>query len=162
MVVGNLYLHVTQGSWHLHYDQLYRRLGSHNLWSESWSLCVSRVYCSNYIPPPGEIPLPPESVIEKGDCVSKRFVFDPPKLAALKAMVCDKMQNLTIVEIVTAFTHRCDISALKSNSGSLLNPSTLLIQTVNLRARFPPSPKSSVGCMVWYYAVSTAEDESVI
>ncbi|KAK9934446.1 hypothetical protein M0R45_021591 [Rubus argutus] len=69
-----------------------------------------------------EIPLPPESVIEKGDCVSKRFVFDPPKLAALKAMVCDKVQNLTIVEIVTAFIHRCDISALKSNSGSLLNP----------------------------------------
>lgn len=64
---------------------------------------------------------------------------------------------------MTAFIHRCAISSLKSNSGSLLNPSTLLIQTVNLRARMvPPLPKSSVGCMVWYYAVSTAEDESVI
>lgn len=113
--------------------------------------------------PPGEIPLPPESVIEKGDCVSKRFVFDPQKIAALKAMVCDKVQNPTRVEIVTAFIHRCVISALKSNSGSSINPSTLLIQTVNLRARMvPPLPKSSARCMVWYYAVSTAEDESVI
>ncbi|KAL6186384.1 hypothetical protein ACLB2K_042504 [Fragaria x ananassa] len=82
---------------------------------------VSPKFIAATVFPRGEIPLPPESVIEKGDCISKRFVFDASKVAALKAL------------------------------------------TVNMRARMvPPLPKSSVGSMVWYYAVSTAEDESVI
>ncbi|PRQ40011.1 putative salutaridinol 7-O-acetyltransferase [Rosa chinensis] len=124
---------------------------------------VSPEFIAATVFPQGEIPLLPQSVIEKGDYVSKRFVFAAPKVAALKAMVCDKVQNPSKVEVVTAFIHRCAISALKSNSGSLLNPSTLLIQTVNLRGRMvPPLPKSSVGSMVWFYAVPTAEDESVI
>lgn len=124
---------------------------------------VSPKFIAATVFPRGEIPLPPESVIEKGDCISKRFVFDASKVAALKTLVCDKVQNPTRVEVVTSFIHRCVISALKSNSGSLSNPNTLLIQTVNMRARMvPPLPKSSVGSMVWYYAVSTAEDESVI
>ncbi|KAL6190526.1 hypothetical protein ACLB2K_036920 [Fragaria x ananassa] len=82
---------------------------------------VSPKFIAATVFPRGEIPLPPESVIEKGDCISKRFVFDASKVAAIKAL------------------------------------------TVNMRARMiPPLPKSSVGSMVWYYAVSTAEDESVI
>ncbi|KAL6193173.1 hypothetical protein ACLB2K_034257 [Fragaria x ananassa] len=82
---------------------------------------VSPKFIAETLFPRGEIPLPPESVIEKGDCISKRYVFDASKIAALKAL------------------------------------------TVNMRARMvPPLPKSSVGSMVWYYAVSTAEEESVI
>lgn len=71
---------------------------------DDWAAIICDQKADHYVSPefvaatiftPGEIPLPPESVIEKGDCVSNRFVFDPPKIAALKAMVCDKVHNPT-------------------------------------------------------------------
>lgn len=124
--------------------------------------------CDQYVPSPEfisatvfprcDLPLSPEAMIEKSNCVTKRFVFDATKIAALKAIVTEKLQNPTRVEAVTAFIHSRAISALRSTSGSSSNPTTF-IQTVNLRARMvPPLPQSSAGSMIWFFTVSTAED----
>ncbi|TQD77514.1 hypothetical protein C1H46_036944 [Malus baccata] len=84
--------------------------------------------------PQVDLPLFPEAVPEKSDCVAKRFVFDATKIAALKALVVDKVQNPTRVEVVAAFFYSCAISALRLTSGSSSNP-TVLTQSVNLRTR---------------------------
>ncbi|KAM2765434.1 hypothetical protein COP1_021485 [Malus domestica] len=129
---------------------------------------AARNKCDQYVPSPlfigadtfpqGDMPLFPETVLEKGDCVTKRFVFDAPKIASLKAIVADKVQNPTRVEVVTALIYSCAISALRSTSQSSLNP-TVFIHAVNLRTRvIPPLPKNSVGSMIWAFTLSTAED----
>ncbi|PQP92952.1 deacetylvindoline O-acetyltransferase-like [Prunus yedoensis var. nudiflora] len=84
--------------------------------------------CDQYVPSPEfisatvfprcDLPLSPEAMIEKSNCVTKRFVFDATKIAALKAIVAEKLQNPTRVEAVTAFIHSRAISALRSTSGS--------------------------------------------
>ncbi|XP_048440774.1 acyltransferase Pun1-like [Pyrus x bretschneideri] len=125
------------------------------------SYVPSPEFVAENIFPQADLPLFPEAVTEKSDCVAKRFVFDHTKIAALKALVADKVQNPTRVEVVASFIYSCAISALRLTSGSSSNP-TVLTQSVNLRTRMvPPVPQNSVGCMVWIYTVSTAEDSVI-
>lgn len=110
--------------------------------------------------PQGDLPIMPEFLLEEGNCFSKRFVFDGSKIAALKAMVADKVQNPTRVEVVTALLCKCAISASISNSGSP-NP-TLFIQALNLRNRMvPPLPENTMGNMASFFPVSTMGESKI-
>ncbi|KAK7846629.1 acylsugar acyltransferase 3 [Quercus suber] len=68
--------------------------------------------------PQGDLPILPEAVTKEGNSFSKRFVFDASKIAALKAIVGDKVKNPTRVEVVTALIYKCAFSASRSSSGS--------------------------------------------
>nr|POF15801.1 acylsugar acyltransferase 3 [Quercus suber] len=66
--------------------------------------------------PQGDLPILPEAVTKEGNSFSKRFVFDASKIAALKAIVGDKVKNPTRVEVVTALIYKCAFSASRSSS----------------------------------------------
>ena len=111
--------------------------------------------------PQGDLPILPEAVTKEGNSFSKRFVFDASKIAALKAIVGDKVKNPTRVEVVTALIYKCAISASRSSSGS--TKPTLLLQTINMRRRVePPLPENTMGNVASLFAVSTMEGESDI
>ncbi|KAK3013153.1 hypothetical protein RJ639_008576 [Escallonia herrerae] len=88
--------------------------------------------------------------LEKRDCITKRFVFDAPKIAKLKAMAADSgaPQNPTRVEVVTALLYKCAVAASSAKN-------SLLIQLVNMRARVvPPLSSTSVGNFSWYFTTT--------
>ncbi len=110
--------------------------------------------------PRGDLPTITEAVLKETKCLSKRYVIDTSKIAALKAMIADKVENPTRVEVVTALIYKCAISASRSNSESP-NP-TLFVQTVNLRNRMiPPLPENTMGNMASFFAVSTMEESEI-
>ncbi|KAL6190516.1 hypothetical protein ACLB2K_036910 [Fragaria x ananassa] len=103
---------------------------------------VSPLLCVPPIFPRGDIPLMPESSPKKGKCSSRRFVFDAPKIAALKAIVADRVQKPTKVEVVSGLLYKCAISAANASSSGTTRPA-LLIPNVNLRSRMiPPLPEN--------------------
>ena len=109
----------------------------------------------------GDLTIMPEVAPKVGNSFAKRFVFDASKIAALKAIVGDKVKNPTRVEVVTALIYKCAISASRSTSGSA--KPTLLLLPVNMRKRTePPLPENTMGNAASLFAVSTMEGESDI
>ncbi|XP_062112621.1 stemmadenine O-acetyltransferase-like [Humulus lupulus] len=96
---------------------------------------------------------------KKVDSVTKRFVFDKPKLVKLKAETAsDSVQQPTRVEVVTALIWKCIMAASRSNASG---PKRFaLTQSMNIRKRVdPPLPEHLVGNIVGYYAAQMEEHE---
>ena len=88
----------------------------------------------------GDLTIMPEVAPKVGNSFAKRFVFDASKIAALKAIVGDKVKNPSRVDVVTALIYKCEISASRSTSGCA--KPTLLLLPVNMRRRTePPLPE---------------------
>lgn len=90
--------------------------------------------------------------IVKGDknLVSKRLMFEGSKIATLKAMVSEKMENPTRVQVVAALIYKAAISASRSmvaNDHSKTHPTHYLLTIpINLRTRVvPPMPPTLSG-----------------
>ncbi|XP_075659115.1 17,18-epoxy-17-hydroxycur-19-ene N-malonyltransferase-like [Castanea sativa] len=104
----------------------------------------------------GDLTIIPEVAPKVGNSFAKRFVFDASKIAALKAIVGDKVKNPTRVEVVTALIYKCAISASRSSSGSA--KPTLLLLPINMRkSTEPPLPENTMGNAASLFAVSTME-----
>ncbi|KAJ0094107.1 hypothetical protein Patl1_16844 [Pistacia atlantica] len=105
--------------------------------------------------------LPPPALLNftKGKCVVKRFVFDAPKIAALKSIAASaSVQQPTRVEVVTALIWKCAMNASRSNSG--FSKLSLLSQSVNIRRRTePPLPDDSIGNLVGYFPAQKDESD---
>ncbi|XP_021832810.1 BAHD acyltransferase At5g47980-like [Prunus avium] len=84
-------------------------------------------------------------------CVTKRFVFDGPKMRALKAKVTSgSVQRPTRVEAVTGLIWNCARKASKLSSG--ISKLSMVSQSVNIRKRVVPQfPQTSIGNLVGYY-----------
>ncbi|KAL3497715.1 hypothetical protein ACH5RR_040447 [Cinchona calisaya] len=99
----------------------------------------------------GQITIPEIKIkLEKDNVVTRRFPFDPSKLADLKAIniVGDNSGVLQInpnrLEVVTSLIYKCAIAASTVKTG-MLRPS-MLFQTANLGLQVvPPLPENSVG-----------------
>lgn len=111
--------------------------------------------------PQGDLPVFPEMVFAKDNSstlVCRRFVFPASKIKSLKAMVSSHgVQNPTRVDIVTAWIHKCVVSAL----GLTLNKTSLCI-AANLRGKMvPPLPDKCIGNMAWrYFVLNPVVDKS--
>ncbi|KAF9673706.1 hypothetical protein SADUNF_Sadunf10G0052100 [Salix dunnii] len=92
-------------------------------------------------------------------CVTKRVVFDSPKIAALQAKAASESVTCpTRVEAVTALIWKCAMNASRSNSERLRY--SILSQSVNLRRRMvPPLPENTIGNLVVYFASCATECE---
>ncbi|XP_022934557.1 vinorine synthase-like [Cucurbita moschata] len=102
---------------------------------------------------------------------SKRLVFEGSKIAALKAMVSEEVENPTRVQILTAFIYKAVLSAKFSATGynkKILTfvcganlfykgsrPATSLLQLINLRRRVePPLPETLTGNIITFFIAS--------
>ncbi|XP_050373744.1 acyltransferase Pun1-like [Argentina anserina] len=132
-----------------------------NDWAAKSSNSGKQVAPLLYTPPifpRGDLPLKPESSHKKVKCISRRFVFDAPKIAALKAIVADRVQKPTRVEVVSGILYKCAISTANANSSGTTRPA-LFVQNVNLRSRMvPPLPDNYVGNLSWIFPVPMRED----
>ncbi|XP_038905756.1 BAHD acyltransferase BIA1-like [Benincasa hispida] len=103
---------------------------------------------------------------------SKRFVFEGSKIAALKSMVCEKVENPTRVQLLTAFIYKAALSAKNSVTGVLILvciifklyhsyvPATTLLQLINLRNRVdPPLPATLSGNIISSFIASLTMPE---
>ncbi|CAL2253339.1 unnamed protein product [Prunus armeniaca] len=93
------------------------------------------------------------------NCVTKRFVLDAPKIAALKSKATsDTVPNPTRVEAVSALIWKSAMQASRSNLG-YIKPS-VWSQVVNMRTRSGLSSTENIlGNFVWYFAATTVESE---
>ncbi|KAL3497726.1 hypothetical protein ACH5RR_040458 [Cinchona calisaya] len=104
----------------------------------------------------------PEIKHEKDNVVTRRFSFDPSKLADLKAIIArDDSGTLEInpsrVEVVTTLLYMCAMAASKAKTG--MSRPSMLIQVVNLRPRVvPPLPENSVGNFCWSFSIITNDE----
>ncbi|CAL2253312.1 unnamed protein product [Prunus armeniaca] len=84
--------------------------------------------------PPQDVFNSPQPTMEliKDNCITKRFVFDASKIAALKSKAASAaVPNPTRVEVVSALIWKCALQASRSNLG-FTKPSTWN-QAVNMR-----------------------------
>ncbi|POO00199.1 Transferase [Trema orientale] len=115
---------------------------------------------------------PPMVVLKKGESVTKRYVFDKPKIEAMKAKIADRSNHTssqcdngrahqpTRVEVVTAIIWKCLMAASRSNSGV---PKFVVSRSMNIRTRAePPLPENLVGNFVATIASHTNEHEPEI
>ncbi|KAF9621352.1 hypothetical protein IFM89_020011 [Coptis chinensis] len=127
---------------------------------------VSPKFDSASLFPPREVPSIP--MIIKDGCpmekfISKRFVFDALKIAALRAKLADEscVECPTRVEAVSALIWKCLMNVVRLAPRSL--KSYILNLTVNLRSRMsPPLPPHSFGNLVMgaLSPASTAESNT--
>ncbi|XP_059633590.1 acyltransferase Pun1-like [Cornus florida] len=117
------------------------------------------------VPPPGDPFIVPEVEIGKEARVTRRFVFEPSKLAELKAMITSEsaeIENPTRVEAVTALLYKCAMTASKANSVPFTLRSSILSQLLNMRPKMvPPLQENSVGNLVWYFTISVTDEKDV-
>ncbi|XP_050205590.1 stemmadenine O-acetyltransferase-like [Mercurialis annua] len=113
-----------------------------------------------FLYPPVDLPVLETYQPEKVKCVSRRFVFDGPKIDNLKAIVAkEEVADPTRVEVVTAVLYKSAISAAMSKSGFL--KATVMHNAANLRKRVsPPLSECSSGNFSGTFPVST-EGESL-
>ncbi|XP_009371382.2 LOW QUALITY PROTEIN: BAHD acyltransferase BIA1 [Pyrus x bretschneideri] len=92
-------------------------------------------------------------------CVTKRFVFDAAKIAALKSKAASiTLPNPTRVEVVSALIWKCATEASRSNLG-FVKPSVLL-QVLNMRKRSGQAMTENIlGNFLWYFTTTTMESE---
>nr|QXN66177.1 acyltransferase 2 [Boswellia serrata] len=100
------------------------------------------------------------SLFIKGNCTTRRFVFDASAITALKAQATNSsMKCPTRVEAVSAFIWKCAIAASKEKSNGIQRPS-LLSHLVNLRRRMvPPISEYSTGNLLWISAAHCMASE---
>jgi shikimate O-hydroxycinnamoyltransferase len=84
-----------------------------------------------------------------GRCIVRRFVFDAPAIASLKAKATSSsVQNPTRVEVVSALLWKCIMAASKATSG--IQKPTYMTHSVNFRRRaYPQFTDSSMGNLFW-------------
>ncbi|XP_022948443.1 deacetylvindoline O-acetyltransferase-like [Cucurbita moschata] len=89
----------------------------------------------------------------------KRLVFESSKIEALKAMVSEKVENPSRVQVITAFIYKAALSAKISVKGHWPTTSTLL-QVVNIRGRMEPRLEERlIGNIVTYFIASSTKEE---
>ncbi|XP_059636009.1 acyltransferase Pun1-like [Cornus florida] len=106
-----------------------------------------------------------EIKVGKETCVTRRFVFDAPKLAELKAMIISqssakKIENPSRTEVVTALLYKCAMAAAASiaNSPNSTFKPSILSQSTNMRPKMvPPLAENSTGNFVWYFTISVTD-----
>ncbi|XP_021834177.1 BAHD acyltransferase At5g47980-like [Prunus avium] len=84
--------------------------------------------------PPQDVFNSPQPIMEliKDNCITKRFVFDASKIAALKSKAASAaVPNPTRVEVVSALIWKCALQASRSNMG-FIKPSSWT-HAVNMR-----------------------------
>ncbi|BFG40576.1 hypothetical protein CerSpe_268500 [Prunus speciosa] len=130
-------------------------LGSASTTSDQVLLPAATVF------PPQDFFNSPQPIMEltKENCITKRFVFDASKIAALKSKAASAaVPNPTRVEVVSALIWKCALQASRSNLG-LIKPS-VWIQVVNMRKRSGHAIAENVlGNFLWYFAAMTMESE---
>ncbi|XAR74028.1 Vinorine synthase [Bertholletia excelsa] len=106
--------------------------------------CTSSLFPPAY-PPPKTL-LNAVKLRQKG--VTRRFVFDGAKIAALRALAASEaVPKPTRIEAVSALLWKCSAKASRSRLGS--NRQTVLTWPVNMRPRFaPPLPEYAFGNVV--------------
>ncbi|KGN52788.1 hypothetical protein Csa_014658 [Cucumis sativus] len=120
-------------------------------------ICPPQFNGASFFPPKleggGELNSRTERQYENG-VSSKRFVFKGSKIASLKGMVCEKVENPTRVQILTAFIYKAAVSAKESVTGNVA--ATILLQIINLRNRVdPPLPATLSGNVIsWFIGLS--------
>ncbi|BFG28783.1 hypothetical protein CerSpe_150570 [Prunus speciosa] len=128
---------------------------------------LSPLNLSNSEPPPLQ---PEEAAKEK--CMTRRFVFDASKIAALQSKVASSVvPKPTRVEAVSALIWKCQIEASSRSSSNMLGTSlirpSLFSHPMNLRKyAVPPLPENLVGNLVDFsiadYSHPGGESTSVI
>lgn len=96
-------------------------------------------------------------------CITKRFVFNAPNIAALKAKAATGSHNKrqpTRTDVVTALTWRCAMKAARrTNRGVPMH--FAMHELVNIRKRADlPFSENSVGNFVQYVSIELEEEES--
>lgn len=101
--------------------------------------------------PHRDLPVFPEMMCLKLKMtVCRRFVFPGSRIKSLKAMVSSHgVQNSTRVDVVTAWVHKCVVSAL----GLTLDRASLCIVANFRKKMVPPLPDKGLGNMAWMYYV---------
>ncbi|XP_038906042.1 acylsugar acyltransferase 3-like [Benincasa hispida] len=89
---------------------------------------------------------------------NKRLVFESSKIAALKAMVSEKVENPTRVQLVAALIYKAAISAKFSVTGCLPEISLLLL-VINLRNRVEPPLPTLIGNILTSFIASSTTKE---
>ncbi|KAJ6313057.1 hypothetical protein OIU77_014556 [Salix suchowensis] len=113
--------------------------------SSSTEVITSPVFMGASIFPQMDLPIPmlPVDLIQ-GESVLKRFVFEAPKITALRAKaVSASVPNPTRVESVTALIWKCAMSASRSNLG--VPRKSVLSLYVNIRKRLVPALPDNYG-----------------
>ncbi|PON86726.1 Transferase [Trema orientale] len=89
---------------------------------------------------------------------TRRYLFDYPKLANLKAKTSPSLQfTPTNVELVSAILLRCAVSASQSAGAP-----SVMFHGVNLRKRMvPPLRDNTIGNLVWNFPVSVEESDGI-
>ncbi|KAK2991045.1 hypothetical protein RJ640_019366 [Escallonia rubra] len=89
--------------------------------------------------------------LKQGKCFARRFVFNAPALAALKAKTASPsagVQNPSRVMAVTSLLWKCGMNTSRATHG-FQKPSFMTL-AVNLRTRCsPPMPRHSIGNNFW-------------
>ncbi|XP_059656750.1 acyltransferase Pun1-like [Cornus florida] len=116
-------------------------------------------FISAIISPPNDPPLLPDTKLELGNCVTRRYVFSASKIAELKATVVNSgVPKPTRVEVVSNLIFKRAMAARRATSGS--SRLSILLQPVNLRPRLsPPLPENSAGNFSWFFSIM-AKDEN--
>ncbi|KAM5569049.1 BAHD acyltransferase [Rosa sericea] len=123
---------------------------------------VCPIFNTVSITPPRDISMTPpalENLKNRDDkSVTKRFVFNGSKIAALKTKAPSmSVKQATKVETVAALIWKCAMKASRTNFGSSSRLSALY-QNVNIRNRtVPPLPNDSVGNFIGSF-IARAED----
>ncbi|XVE85234.1 hypothetical protein DITRI_Ditri17bG0075300 [Diplodiscus trichospermus] len=90
--------------------------------------------------------LPPIN-IPSGNFITKRVVFEPLKIASLKAKAVGLFVP-SCLEVVLALILKCSVGASRAKSGSARL--VVLFQAVNLRKRIVlPLPENCIGNLIW-------------
>ncbi|XP_034197482.1 BAHD acyltransferase At5g47980-like [Prunus dulcis] len=111
--------------------------------------------------PPQDVLNSPQPIMDltRDNCITKRFVFDASKIAALKSKAASAaVPNPTRVEVVSALIWKCALQASRSNLG-FTKPSTWN-QAVNMRTRSGLAMAENIlGNFLSFFTAMTTESE---
>ncbi|XP_028804859.1 BAHD acyltransferase At5g47980-like [Neltuma alba] len=93
--------------------------------------------------------------------ITRRYIFDSPKITKLKSKAASKtVENPTRVEAVFALIWKCATTASRTNLGTTKRPS-MAYQMVNIRQRTnPPLPNTCIGNFVGQFIAKPEESSS--
>ncbi|KDP26743.1 hypothetical protein JCGZ_17901 [Jatropha curcas] len=121
---------------------------------------ISPLFNLGSLYPPIDLPVMSYEVPEKVKCISRRIIFDFPKIAILKSIIAKEIQDPTRVEVVTALIYKSAISAAKTVSRSL--KPTILHQAIHLRSWVsPPVPENAMGCLTGIFPVPIMDESEI-
>ncbi|XP_065875740.1 stemmadenine O-acetyltransferase-like [Euphorbia lathyris] len=141
-----------------------------NCWSATATTATATaisnlVFMADSMYPPIDIPLATDSIElqQQKKCVTKRFVFDGLKIAALREKsASETVQKPTRVEAVSGLIWKGILTALRHPNLNIFKPSIWCI-SVNLRSRMiPPIPENYSGNFVGCICPEFGESETGI